>query len=553
MVYSVALRRRTGRERARVILALSLIFFNSDPLWIPIYGTGCAIKKRVDREWLMRLIHKFRTDKKFYLYNACTNHIVEVGKLIYDLVDLYGVISNKELVRRFSSIYEESMLEAAIKELGEQEKPEGLLYTDVPRRCSHFASSDEIKRQINSSLQQITLGVTEECNLRCKYCIYTGSYTGGRVHRRREMTFEVAKASIDYLATHCADSKPPLAVGFYGGEPLLNFELLRQIVHYCKSRIKKPLLFTLTTNGTLLDGEIIKFLRDNCFSLLVSMDGPQAVHDKHRRFHGSGKGSFDVVMGNLKKLKELDKDYFESMVILSMTLVPPVDLVAVERFVAEVGIKPRISLMQTYGSELLESHIVDKYLSPEESKNLMKRFANAAIDGTFMRRPLPEAYLFCRGLYWGGLKKLYVRRYFEGFDGGFTYTNLCIPGASKLFVTPDGRFYVCERVDGMSDLYIGDVETGVDIDKAVSLVQQFNKFRDETCKGCWVIRFCSMCFATTYHFNGWDKEKISHYCELHKREYTNALQIYCSILEENPTGLDFITEEEKLYEEASPC
>lgn len=502
----------------------------------------------------MNLVNKFCTDKNYYLYNASTNHIVEVGKLIYDLIDLYGAISDKELVHRFSPLYKESVLDEAIRKIGELKMQGGLLHTDVPTRCHYFASEDKIRRQIDSSLQQIILGVTENCNLRCKYCIYTGSYAGSIVHTEQNMSLEVAKASIDYLSAHYADSKPPVAVGFYGGEPLLNFELMKQIVAYCRSRINKPLLFTVTTNGTLLNDEINNFLKENCFSLLVSMDGPKAVHDKYRHFWTSGKGSFDLIISNLKRLKELDKGYFESMVRLSMTLVPPVDLAAIEKFVTEVGIKPRISLLQTYGTKLFEQKMIDKNLNPEGSKNLMKKFANAAIDGMFMSHPIPEEYLFSRGLYWGGLKKLHVRRYFDGFDNGhFTYTNLCIPGASKLFVAADGQFYVCERVDGMNDLCIGSVKTGVDMNKTVNLVQQFNEFRDKACRDCWVIRFCSMCFATTYHFNGWNWEKVSHYCDMLKREYNNALSLYCSVLEENPSGLDFILEEEKLYEDYASC
>lgn len=502
----------------------------------------------------MKLLKKFKTDKNCYLYNACTNHIVEVGKLIYDLIDFHGDISNETLVQQFSSMYEKSALEAAMEKIVELKLRGEFLYANTPKRCGYFASEDEIRRQISDSLQQITLGVTEDCNLRCKYCIYTGSYAGSKLHARREMSLDVAKASIDYLSEHCVDSKPPVAVGFYGGEPLLNFELIEHIVPYCRSKIKKPLLFTLTTNGTLLNDEINRFLRDNCFSLLISVDGPKAVHDKYRYFKGSMKGSFDVVTNNLKRLRELDEGYFNSMVSLSMTLMPPVDLVSVDKFVAELGVKPRVSLVQTYGTKLLEQEMVDRYLGPEKSEDIRRKFARTAIDGTFMQRPLPNAHLFCRALYWGGLKKLHVRKYYSGFDKGiFAYTNLCIPGASKLFVTPDGHFYVCERVDGFKDLCIGDVKTGVNINKVVNLVQQFDEFRRKTCKNCWAIRFCSMCFATTYHFNGWDFEKISHYCDMQRREYTNYLQLYCSILEENPSGLDFIIEEEKLYKDFTSC
>jgi radical SAM protein with 4Fe4S-binding SPASM domain len=259
-------------------------------------------------------------------------------------------------------------------------------------------------------------------------------------------------------------------------------------------------------------------------------------------------------MKNLKELRELDGSYFKSMVRLSMTLMPPGDLAAVDKFIAEVGIPPRVSLVQTYGTKLLDPGDTEGNLSSEESLNLMKKFTRAAISGTVAQRPTPEEYLFCLGLYWGGVRKLHLRSIRDGFENSiFKYSNLCIPGASKIFVTTDGQFYVCERVDGMRDLCIGNLKTGIDVNKVLSLVQQFNAFRDETCKHCWAIRFCSMCFASTYHFDGWNREKISHYCEVQKREYKNALKLYCSILEENHLGLDFIVEEEQLHESSEVC
>ncbi len=495
----------------------------------------------------MKLLKKFKTDTASYVYNAYSNQILEVGRLVYELVDRCGTVPDKEIVRQFSPRYNPDVIQASLDKIRELTMDTAPFHTKSPEKCRYHHDDATIRTQVNHSLKQLTLVVTENCNLRCRYCIYSGSYDGSRLHSARSMPLETALAAIDHLAEHSRDSDAPLAVGFYGGEPLLEFELIRQVVAYSRKRLQKPVLFTITTNGTLLSKTVFNFLREHNFSILVSMDGPEHVHDRYRRFRSNNRGSFAPVIKNLERIKKIDNEYVRSMVTLSMVLTFPVDLLELDRFVNELGIRPRISLLQTFGTSMVDERILQKGLRTRGPKELMDKFATAVIEKKFEQRPLAAEHLFTRGLYWAGLRRLHLRNRTDSFvDGCFNYKNICVPGATKLLVTCDGKFFACDRVDGIDDLCIGDISNGVDTDKVVDLVERFNRFRSESCKDCWVLRLCNMCFFSTCHFDGWNAGKADHYCDMRRREGTNALRLYCSILEKDASALDAIFSGETL-------
>lgn len=137
------------------------------------------------------------------------------------------------------------------------------------------------------------------------------------------MSLDTAKKSIDFLSNHSIDAKE-IGIGFYGGEPLIEFELIKEIVAYAKEVFTgKPILFSMTTNGSLLNEEIIKFLKENGFNLMISLDGPKEVNDQNRIFP-DGSGTFDVVMNNIKLIAKLYPTYANELSI-SMVMDPRKD------------------------------------------------------------------------------------------------------------------------------------------------------------------------------------------------------------------------------------
>lgn len=494
--------------------------------------------------YAMPLLRKFKTDSACYVYNGCTNDIVEVGELIYALIDSCDVTPDAEVLTEFGAAYPPAAVRLALARIRELKAPGGLLCCTTPTACAFRHRETEIRRQIRSCLQQVTLVVTEDCNLRCNYCIYGGSYEGSRVHSPRQMSLETARASVDYFAAHSDSSEPPLALGFYGGEPLLRFDFIKEIVAYGRARLSHPVLFTVTTNGTLLNEARIRFLHQHDFSIVVSIDGPPEVHDRNRRFKNGGTGSSATVLRNLRRLKDFDPVYARTMVTANMVLTSPVDLIALDQFVSELGIRPRISVLQTFGSALAEQMAPHAQGRTTGVKRLMEKYASAVIDGSLAQQPIPADHLFARGLYGASVRRIHTRQRGADFPAGrFAYGNICVPGATKLFVASDGTLYVCDRVDGMPALSLGNIATGVDEAKVLNLIDQFDTFRTTTCRDCWAIRLCNMCFFSTCHFDGWNEAKAAHYCDMRRREGTNALRLYCSIMEQAPDALDAIPAE----------
>ena len=172
-------------------------------------------------------------------------------------------------------------------------------------------STELLPHYCENRLNYMILQVTQQCNLRCSYCAYSGLYYN-RQHNSQRMSFETAKKAIDFFIQRTAESHY-LRLGFYGGEPLLEFDLIKKCVAYIKDKVEgRDVTFVTTTNGTLLTDEKIKFLAENNFHLMISLDGSKAEHDACRVFP-NGQGSFDIIMKNLRRVRELYPDYAKTI------------------------------------------------------------------------------------------------------------------------------------------------------------------------------------------------------------------------------------------------
>jgi len=179
-------------------------------------------------------------------------------------------------------------------------------------------NKDIIKSKIKN-LNQIIFEISQNCQLRCAYCVYSDSYKYNRNVSSKLMAFETAKKSIDYILDFVNNRyKKTFYIGFYGGEPILNFDTIKKIVNYSKEKFKNwDLYFTITTNGIGLNEEIIHFFIKNSFNIMVSLDGPEENHDAKRIFP-DGTGSFKTVVKNLRKIKKINKDYYLEKVMFSI-------------------------------------------------------------------------------------------------------------------------------------------------------------------------------------------------------------------------------------------
>ena len=235
------------------------------------------------------MIHAFNFKDDYFVYDVESGSLHEIDKLIFD------ILKNNDLAN-----YDKKEVEEAKAEI-ETLKANGLLDAPAPEY-----KMDEKRLDVKA----LCLHVCHDCNLRCGYCFAKeGTYSGAR----EMMSLETAKKAMDFLIDNSADRKI-LEVDFFGGEPLMNFDVLKKTVEYAKQRAKekgKFFKFTTTTNGVLLNKEASEYLNEEMDNVVLSLDGRKEVNDSVRKTP-NGKGSFDLIIDNFKYFRSIrgDKSYF---------------------------------------------------------------------------------------------------------------------------------------------------------------------------------------------------------------------------------------------------
>jgi len=244
------------------------------------------------------MLHRFSLNGYNIVLDVCTGVVHVLDDISYELSAFADENMTNELPKeafdKLSNTYTESELKEAWSELYELHK-DGV-----------FCSKDDIKQFAGDTskapIKSMCLNVAHDCNLRCKYCFAsTGDFGGGR----KLMPFEVGKAALDFIVKN-SGSRHNLEVDFFGGEPLMNFDVVKRLVEYGRKLEKeynKHFRFTITTNGVLLDDEKIDFINREMKNVVLSIDGRREVNDKMRP-HADGRGSYDEIIGKYKKLVE---------------------------------------------------------------------------------------------------------------------------------------------------------------------------------------------------------------------------------------------------------
>lgn len=256
-------------------------------------------------------IHCFKTAKEYYVYDVNTDKIIQVSFETYNFLE--------------NNIWDEKA-EREIEKLIN----EGYLKRTRVEEVKHFAT-DFLESYLENRMNQLVLQVTQKCNLRCSYCVYSGDYKN-RNHSQKEMSWETAKEAVDYLYGHSMSSED-IYISFYGGEPLLMFRLIKEVVEYVKREYcQRTVHFNLTTNGTLFTPEIVQYFIKNNIQIMFSLDGPKEVHDKNRIFAGSNRGSFEKLRDSMKMIYSMDRKYYKKNVSFNTVLDPQNELRTIYEF-----------------------------------------------------------------------------------------------------------------------------------------------------------------------------------------------------------------------------
>jgi uncharacterized protein len=398
---------------------------------------------------------------------------------------------------------------------------------------------------------QVTLIVTERCTLRCRYCVYTGTYEHARTHSSTDMPLETALRAVDYLAERSRErerrnpGRIP-ALGFYGGEPLLRLDLIRKVVEHV-ARIGLKCSFNVTTNGTVDDDETVDFLARNDFNVAVSLDGPPAEHNRNRIFP-DGRGSFSHAYGLLGKLRIARERHGAGVagqtpyVVLSCAD-RATDFTLLRDFFdgdpqtfAKSG--SRVSMIYPYRTCYYEKW-------SEENLRRAERTASAmwpAYVEIMSKASTPPAMSFI-----GTMFGLPLRSLLSSLCGDMSsMRGACVPG-SRLAVDPSGRLHVCERVN--SNYPLGDVEKGLDLDAVVQMQTALQNYLAEHCSDCQVKRLCGACYSHALMEKPMELEIPADFCRQTPKGCLNNLGSLFTILERNPAGLALFQATEREIEE----
>lgn len=344
---------------------------------------------------------------------------------------------------------------------------------------------NSIKERIKE-LPQVIFEVTANCNLRCRYCVYNGAYINQRRLTPNNMSFETARKSMDIVYSLIKDrEEKQFTLGFYGGEPMLNFEIVKKIVQYGKELFDGwDLRFSMTTNLTLLDDRILDFLIDNNFLLLVSLDGNSENHDAKRVFT-NGKGTHRIVMKNLAKINKRDERYYERRVSFSTVFSFDLPLENLYRFFSTNELvkqkRMRFSPVNIFNTTYYETY---PYKFDTFRKELRKLFSSVLLkvkDGSQLSGY--ETYLYNR---FQDMGDALAAREFSDLGGSCLFD-------SRLYLDVEGRFHVCEKMNGAFP--IGDVETGFDWQKMAAMANEFKSVIERHCADCNIRLLCDRCFV----------------------------------------------------------
>lgn len=491
-----------------------------------------------------RNVKLFKTRNNGYLYDLGTGKVLMCDNNEFDV--LSNIITNNGLESLHMLQISEGDLFLALNSIKAAIISENLFKAP---KLTEFATAhtkfDLMKNNIENNLEQITLELTEECNLRCKYCIYTEDNTDYRNFNIDSMSWDIAKAAIDYGIEHSGES---LAITFYGGEPLLKFGILKQCIEYSKpfSR-KKTISYSLTTNLTLVTKEIAEYFSSlTNITIVCSLDGPKEVHDMNRTMINK-EGSFDKAIRGLKLLVDAFADRASVCLSLSMVMTLPVTdkkMTAIQNFFDELEWLPmdvRKNISYAHRSSHRYERLSGKtrVINNNQNSEYCNPIADWSLENTTYQKNIDNKNIFTKTFIKEEFLRIHRRLISNEPVGYYNLTGCCIPGSRRLYITVRGDFMLCERIGNSPT--IGNVYKGVDyrsIEK--HYVNDYVNEAKKSCSQCWAIRLCNVCYVDCYNKAGFKAEFKQDLCAGARYAVEKALIDYHEVLERYPEELEYL-------------
>ncbi|HCC35273.1 MAG TPA: Cys-rich peptide radical SAM maturase CcpM [Ruminococcaceae bacterium] len=454
------------------------------------------------------LFHCFSTAKQKYVFDANTNSVFTVDEQQFEA--LSEVEHGKETLENKKILYN-------LQSKG--------YCKDVVIEQIYNPDTEIIDAHLDKKMRVIVLQVTQRCNLRCSYCAYSGRYKN-RLHSLKRMNFETAKCAIDFALSHSEDTKS-LVFSFYGGEPLLELPLIKDCVEYInKQAPNREIIFSMTTNGTLLTPEVYGYLNEKGFNIAISLDGPKIVHDASRK-HPDGSGSYDRIMENIQAIKKL---YPESVNKIRFNAVLSPEIT--DSCLPSVFKSDDVVLYYNQTASTVSDRYTDNQSRYSEAFVLNYNREKCKLLLSMARKLNKKHVSTLLGMRESQLGRENIRlQRIPRINPVCHPGGPCLAGAMRLFVSAEGKFFPCERVSENSELMaIGELENGFDLEK-VKKVMNPGQVTQDQCKKCWAINHCSLCAAFSDDMTGLSSQVRLSNCPKSKSDYEEVLKEICFLKE----------------------
>ena len=455
------------------------------------------------------MIHQYKLGGYNIVLDVCSGSVHVVDDIAYDIIGLFEAHSREAILARMAEQYPEASREelcecydqvAALRDAGKLFAPD----TFAPM-------AGELKQRTSGVVKALCLHVAHTCNLNCAYCFASqGKYHG----ERAVMSYEVGKRALDFLIEN-SGTRRNLEVDFFGGEPLMNFDVVKRLVAYARSIERergKNFRFTLTTNGLLIDDDVIEFANRECANVVLSLDGRKEIHDAYRVDY-AGKGSWDRIVPKFQKLVAArgGKNYYMRG---TFTHASP-------DFLKDIRVMLDLGFNELSMEPVVCAEGDPAALTREDLPVVLRQYEELA-ELMIQRRREGRPFTFYH--------------YMIDLTGGpciYKRISGCGSGTEYMAVTPWGDLYPCHQFVGEERFRLGDIWKGVENAPVQAEFAACNVYARPECRDCWARLYCSGgCAANAWHATGSVTGVYKYGCELFKK------RMECAIMAEIDCQMD---------------
>lgn len=483
-------------------------------------------------------VHLYTIAGYYYVYDVVSSEIMKVSKILYDLLNAINIKPKPARIDAICNLSTKIPYEKIIEGITNIE--------NVRKNYSVFISMQkDFRIELNRNalekkiaLEGLILEVTQECNFRCSYCCFSGNYRYERTFRNVNMSNSTAIKAVDFFFDNKNVNSPEPWISFYGGEPLLQKDLILDVVEYAQKKFHK-VKFNIQTNGYLLDYEFYKKIAEYPVTLSVSIDGPKQIHDRCRVLINK-EGTFDKILSNLEKIANDNEEFIKNKVNVVYTIPSLHSLTAISNFHYHHPVLGNCTAMLNIVNDFdLNLNVTVEELckvdsiemkSPPDLNELYSRYKKA------LKINKTKQLHFENKIFGKAIEKSNTK---SPLEKTLTARGLCSIGKKRLAVDPLGNFRVCERSSRMP--IIGNLTEGINWE-VISKMEEDYIQKIQPCYECWALVFCNICWAKLYFRdkNVIDTDYKKKFCDEIRQQIAFNLKIFSNLSEEFPEEISEI-------------